>query len=269
MADVARAYVWGNTEAYEAYIGRWSRVAAATILRWLALPSGQRWLDVGCGTGALTQAILAGADPGAVLGVDPSADFIGAATAQIVDPRVRCTFEIGDARSLPVPSDAYDVVIAGLVLNFVPEPETAVAEMVRAARRGGTVAAYVWDYGGGMQLVQTFWQAATSLDPAAAVHDPSMQFPLCNPEPLSALFASARLQAVTVQAIDVPMVFHDIDDYWQPYLLDGPSSAQRYTTSLGDEQRTALRERLRATLPIADDGTIPLIGRLWAVRGTK
>ena len=89
MTDAARAYVWGNTEAYEAYIGRWSRPAAEAVLRWLALPSGRRWLDVGCGTGALTQAILDLADPGEVLGVDPSADFQGAAEARIVDPRVR------------------------------------------------------------------------------------------------------------------------------------------------------------------------------------
>jgi SAM-dependent methyltransferase len=267
MTDAARAYVWGNTEAYEAYIGRWSRPAAEAILQWLALPSGQRWLDVGCGTGALTQAILAAAEPSEVLGVDPSAEFLGTAEAQIIDPRVR--FAIGDARALPVPSDAYDVVIAGLVLNFVPEPEAAVAEMVRAARPSGMVAGYVWDFAGERQFQRYFWRAATALDPAAIALEQSMQFPLCHPEPLAALFASAHLQAVAVQAIDVPTVFRGLDDYWQPYLLGGSALAQRYATSLGDEQRTALREQLRSILPIADDGSIHLIGRAWAVRGTK
>src|SRR5829696_2102541 len=226
MTDAARAYVWGNTEAYEAYIGRWSRPAAEAILQWLALPSGQRWLDVGCGTGALTEAILAAAEPSEILGVDSSADFLGAAEAQIVDPRVRLA--IGDARALPAPSDTYDVVIAGLVLNFVSEPEAALAEMARAARPGGTIAGYVWDFAGERQFQRYFWRAATALDPAAIALEQSMQFPLCHPEPLAALFASAHLEAVTVQAIDVPTVFRDVDDYWQPYLLGGSAIAQRY-----------------------------------------
>jgi SAM-dependent methyltransferase len=267
MADAASAHVWGNTEAYEAYIGRWSRLAAEAVLRWLALPSGQRWLDVGCGTGALTQAILSAADPSEVLGVDPSVDFLGTAEAQIVDPRVR--FATGDASALPVPSDAYDVVIAGLVLNFVPEPETAVVEMVRAARPGGRVAGYVWDFGGERQFQRYFWEAATALDPAAIALEQRMQFPLCHPEPLAALFKSAHLEAITVRAIDVPAVFRDIDDYWQPYLLGGSALAQQYAASLGEEQRLALRQQLRAILPMADDGSIHLIGRVWAVHGTK
>jgi len=155
------------------------------------------------------------------------------------------------------------------VLNFVPEPEEAVAEMVRAARPGGTVAGYVWDFGGERQFQQYFWRAATALDPAAIALEQSMQFPLCHPEPLAALFASARLQAVTVQAIDVPTVFRDVDDYWQPYLLGGSALAQRYAASLGEEQRAALRAHLGAILPVADDGSIHLTGRVWAVRGTK
>jgi SAM-dependent methyltransferase len=269
MADVPGAHVWGNTEAYEAYIGRWSRPAAEAVLRWLAPAPGQRWLDVGCGTGALTQAILDAADPGEVLGVDPSADFLGAAEARIVDPRVRCKFAIGDARALPVASDAYDVVIAGLVLNFVPDPEAALVEMARAARPGGTVAGYVWDFAGERQFQRYFWRAATALDPAALALEQSMQFPLCHPEPLAALFALAQLQAVTVHAIDVPTVFRDVDDYWQPYLLGGSAIAQRYATSLGEQQRTALRAHLQSILPVADDGSIHLIGRVWAARGTK
>jgi SAM-dependent methyltransferase len=267
MTGVTRAYDWGNTEAYEAYIGRWGRMAAAAFLRWLALPSGLRWLDVGCGTGALTEAILAAADPGEVLGVDPTADFLVSAEARIVDPRVR--FEIGDARALPVPSDAYDAVVAGLVLNFVPEPEAAVAEMVRVARPGGTVAGYVWDFAGERQFTRYFWRAATALDPAATAFEQSMQFPLCQPEPLAALFTLDGLQDVSVQAIDVPAVFHDLDDYWQPFLLGGSSVAQRYASSLDEGQRTALRAQLRSILPMADDGSMQLLARAWAVRGTK
>jgi SAM-dependent methyltransferase len=266
MADTTRAHVWDNTATYEAYMGRWSRPVAEAVLAWLGLPPGLAWLDVGCGTGALAQAILDAADPREILGVDPSADFLAAA-GQIADPRVR--FAVGDARALPVPSDAYDVVVAGLVLHFVPDPQTAVIEMARAARRGGTVAAYVWDPAGERQFTRYLWRAATALDPAAAAQDPSLQAPLCHPEPLAALFAGAGLQAVTVQAVVVPTVFRDFDDYWQPHLLGGSSPAQRYVASQGAGQRTALRERLHAMLPIADDGSIPLLGHVWAVRGTK
>jgi SAM-dependent methyltransferase len=248
-------------------MGRWSRPVAEAILAWLGLPTGLTWLDVGCGTGALTEVILEAADPLELLGVDPSADFLATAAAQITDPRVR--FAIGDARALPVPDDTYHVVIAGLVLHFVPDPPSAIREMMRATRRGGTVAAYVWDSAGERQFTRPLWQAATALDPAAATQDPSLQCTVCDPEPLAALFAGAGLQAVTVQAVVVPTVFRDFDDYWQPHLLDGSSPAQRYVASLGDGQRTVLRERLLATLPITDDGSIPLLGHVWAVRGTK
>jgi SAM-dependent methyltransferase len=267
MTDATRPHVWGNIEAYEAYMGRWSRPVARAFVAWLAPPPGLMWLDVGCGTGALTQAVLGAADPSEILGVDPSADFIAAATAQIVDPRVR--FEIGDARALPVASDAYDAVVAGLVLNFIPEPEAAVAEMVRAARRGGTVGAYVWDYRGEMQFVRSFWQAAVALDPAAAAWDQARQFPICQPAPLAALFRDAGLVAVAVQSIEIPTTFRDFDDYWRPHLLKGSGVAPRYVTSLAETQRAVLRERLQATLPIAADGSIPLIARAWAVRGMK
>jgi SAM-dependent methyltransferase len=266
MADATRAHVWGNTEAYESYMGRWSRPVAKAVLAWLALPPGLSWLDVGCGTGALIQAILTTADPREVLGVDPSADFLATA-GQMADPRVH--FAIGDARALPVPNDSYDAVVAGLALNFVPEPEVAVAEMVRAARPEGTVSAYVWDYAGEMQLVRTFWQAAIALDPAATAHDQGRQFPICHPAPLTSLFRAAGLGSIEVQAIDAPTRFRDFDDYWLPHLLGGSGVAQRYVATLGETQRTALRDHLLATLPIAADGTIPLTARAWAVRGTK
>ena len=266
MTESAHPHVWGNAAAYEAYIGRWSRPVAEAASAWLGLSPGLSWLDVGCGTGALTQAVLTMADPGEVLGVDPSPDFIAAASVQIDDPRVR--FAIGDARALPVSDHAVDAVVAGLVLNHLPDPEAAVAEMVRVARPGGRVAAYVWDYAGQMQLVRTFWQAAIVLDPAAATHDQGVQCLRCHPESLISLLTAAGLQDVTVQAIDVPTVFRDFDDYWQPHLLGGSGIAQRYASSLADEQRAALRDRLRASLPIAEDGSIPLVARAWAVRGT-
>jgi len=267
MADAHAERVWGGTDAYEAYMGRWSRPLAQAFIAWFAIPAAGRWLDVGCGTGALGQAVLDAADPIAVVGVDPSPEFIATATAQIPDPRAR--FAVGDARALPVEPEHFDAVVAGLVLNHVPDASAAVAGMARAARPGGAVGAYVWDYAGGMRLIRAFWEAAAATDAAASALDPGVQFPLCRPEPLAASFRTANLGDVAVEAIDLPMGFRDFDDYWLPHLLRGPAAPQRYVASLGDGQRTALREQLRATLPAAVDGSIRLVSRAWAVRGTK
>jgi SAM-dependent methyltransferase len=165
--------------------------------------------------------------------------------------------------------DAFDVVIAGLVLHHVPDPEPAAMEMARAARPGAAVTAYVWDFGGERHFMAYLWQAVTALDSAAAALDPKNRMPICHPEPLAALFKGAGLRNVVVVPILAPIVFHDFDDYWQPHLLSGSSPAQRYVTSLDADRQTALREHLHTILPIADDGSIPLLGRLWAVRGTK
>jgi SAM-dependent methyltransferase len=267
MAGATSAHLWGNADAYDAYMGRWSRPVAEAALASLRPSPGLSWLDVGCGTGAVTEATLDAADPREILGVDPPADFLATAARQITDPRVR--FAVGDAAALPVPNDAYDVVIAGLVLHFVPDPRPTAREMARAATPDGTVAAYVWDFAGERQFQRYFWEAATALDPAAIPLAHSMQFALCHAEPLAALLGSAGLQDVAVQASERPAVFRDLDDYWQPYLAGGSSVAQRYAASLGDAQREALRERLQSILPMADDGSIRLLARAWAVRGTK
>jgi SAM-dependent methyltransferase len=267
VSDSNRANVWVSAGAYEAYMGRWSRLVAREFLAWLAVPPARRWLDVGCGTGALADTVLAMANPSTVTGIDPSADFIGYARTEIADPRA--TFEVGDARALPVETATHDAVVAGLSLNFVPEPEVAAEEMARTARPDATVGAYVWDYAGDMQLVRWFWRVAGALDPSALEFDQGHRFPLCRPDPLAALFRAAGLTAVEVRAVDVPTTFRDFDDYWSPHLLGGSSPAPRYTMSLPEDHRAALREKLRETLPIAPDGSIHLIARAWAVRGQK
>jgi SAM-dependent methyltransferase len=258
--------VWSVGDAYEAYVGRWSRRVAEAFLRWLDLPAGGRWLDVGCGTGALTGTVLALADPAAVVGVDPSEGFLADARARIVDPR--STFRVGDARSLPRTDRPFDAVVSGLALNFVPDAHRAVAEFVRVAAPGGVAAAYVWDYAEGMAMMRHLWDAATDLDPAAAELDEGRRFPLCRPEPLRQLWTDAGLDAVTVRAIEVPTVFADFDDFWTPF-LGGQGPAPGYVMSLAEDHRRALRDRLRARLPAGPDGSIPLTARAWAVRGTK
>ena len=257
--------VWAEGAAYEAYVGRWSRLVAREFVRRLGVPRQRRWLDVGCGVGALVQAILEEADPAVVLGVDRSAAFLR--QARLNSTRAEATFREGDAGALPVSSGSFDVAVSGLVLNFVPEPAAMVAEMARGCRPGSTVALYVWDYRGGMELIRHFWDAAAALDPAARALDEAVRFPGCAPSPLEALFTSAGLRGVTTFAIDVPTVFRDLDDYWAPF-LGGQGPAPGYARSLPEEGRLALRERLRRTLPAAPDGSISLTARAWAVTGT-
>jgi SAM-dependent methyltransferase len=256
--------VWDGAP-YEAYIGRWSRVVARDFLSWLGVPRGGRWLDVGCGTGALSEAILRDASPAEVVGCDPTAVMVDYARQHVTDERA--TFQVADARSLPFTDGRFDLVVSGLVLNFIPSPEQGLAEMVRVAQAGGTVAAYVWDYAGEMQLMRHFWDAAVALDPVALDLDEGRRFPICQPAALETRFRDTGLADVVVSPIDIPTVFRDFDDYWLPFLgTAGP--AANYATSLTEEHRSALRDRIRAGLPAAPDGSIPLMARAWAVRGT-
>jgi SAM-dependent methyltransferase len=255
---------FSSGDAYEPYVGRWSRLVAASFVEWLAVEPGARWLDVGCGTGALTSTVLRSAAPASVLGIDPTAPFVAHARSHVDDPRA--SFAVAPAGAVPLPDGTVDVAVSGLVLNFVPDLPAALAELRRVVRPGGVVAAYVWDYAGDMQLMRYFWDAAVSLDPAARELDEGPRFPLCAPDALAAAFASFGDVATT--AITVPTVFRDFEDYWTPF-LGGQGPAPAYAATLDPERLAALRESLRARLPVAADGTIPLVARAWAVRATR
>jgi len=261
-----RKDVWAAGDLYEPYVGRWSRRVAREFLNWVAVPERKDWLDVGCGTGALTQAIIEHENPNSVIGIDASPGYAAYAKARTESPRAR--FEVGDAQSLTIDTASLDAAVSGLVLNFVPQPPRAVAEMARVVRPGAVVAAYVWDYAGKMELMRYFWDAAVALDDAAIELDEGRRFPICQPTPLAELFAQAGLSEVEVRPIDVTTDFRDFDDYWSPF-LGGQGPAPGYAMSLSEERRTELRERIRSELPITKDGSIHLIARAWAARGRK
>lgn len=258
--------VWASGDKYEPYVGRWSRLVAVEFLRWLSVPPNSAWLDVGCGTGILSRAILNEAKPARVKGVDRSEGFLEYARGNVKDARIE--FELGNAQELPVKDGEFDVAISGLVLNFVPQPEKMVSEMRRAVRNDGTVALYVWDYAGKMQMMRHFFNAASALDSAAYDLDEGRRFPLCNPKSLTNLFQKAGLKQVESRPTDIPTDFKDFDDFWSPF-LGGQGPAPSYVMSLSEEKRFQLRERLRDSLPFAIDGSIPLVARTWAVRGVK
>jgi SAM-dependent methyltransferase len=258
--------VWASGDSYEPYVGRWSRLVAKEFLAWVNAPMGGRWLDVGCGTGALSQTILQTCDPRSVKGIDQSEGFAGYAGNKTNDPRA--TFDVGDAQSLPVNDGEYNVVVSGLVLNFVPQPEKMISEMTRTVVNGGSVALYVWDYAGEMQFMRHFWDAASALDPAAHELDEGRRFPICNPDVLGELFRKVGLNNIEARPIDIATDFKDFDDYWNPF-LGGQGPAPTYAMSLNEEKRTQLRERIRAGLPFASDGSIPLVARAWGIKGIK
>lgn len=256
---------WERGNPYELYVGRWSRAVAPVFLSWLGIPAGQRWLDVGCGTGALCAAIVDRCSPSALTGVDPSEGFLAKARENLAG---RAALQQASATAIPLDDAAVDVVVCGLVLNFVADQAAAVREMARVTRSGGTIAAYVWDYAGKMELMRHFWDTAVELDPQAAALDEGARFPLCRPEALEALFAGAGLDRVETRAIDIPTPFADFDAYWQPF-LGGQGPAPAYAMALDEAARTRLRERLRARLPVQADGSIGLTARAWAVRAVN
>lgn len=253
---------WERGSPYEQYVGRWSRQVAPAFLSWLNIPAGRRWVDVGCGTGALCAAIVDRCSPSSVAGVEPSEGFLKAAKENLAG---RATLHQGSATAIPLDDASAEVVISGLVLNFVPDQRAALVEMARVTGKGGTIAAYVWDYAGKMELMRYFWDAAVELDPGAANLHEGARFPLCRPEALEELFAGAGLEEVETKPIDVSTTFANFDDYWQPF-LGGQGPAPAYAMSLDEAARTRLRGRIREHLPIAANGSISLTARAWAVR---
>ncbi|MEU6890355.1 methyltransferase domain-containing protein [Streptomyces sp. NPDC046557] len=260
-----RIDVWAVGEAYERYMGRWSRLVADRFVDWLGVDDGGVWLDVGCGTGALTSALTGRARPRLVLGVDRSAGFLDVARATAGPP---ARFLRATAPALPVRAGACDAVVSALALNFLPAPGTAVAEAARVARPGGLVACYVWDYAEGMGLLRRFWDAAVLLDPGAAALDEGRRFPLCRPEELRALWTSAGLEGVHVAPIEVRAGFASFAELWEPFLA-GQGPAPGYVATLAPPARERLRETLRASLPTRPDGSLTLGVRAWAVLGRK
>jgi SAM-dependent methyltransferase len=257
---------WSSGDSYEPFVGRWSRLVAREFIDWLAVAEGSRWLDVGSGTGALSQTILEYANPEKVKGIDRSEDYVEVAHSRVHD--LRAEFEIGNAQALPVETGAFDAAVSGLVLNFVPKPAQMIAEMRRAVREDGVVALYVWDYGGQMQMMRHFWNAVEALDPEARDLDQGRRFPICSPGSLMAVFKDAGLSQVEVRPIDILGAFKDFDDYWSPF-LGGQGSAPGYVMSLSEERRIQLRQRIYNSLPFALDGTFSLLMRAWAIKGVK
>ncbi len=265
MTDAIMPDPWSSGRNYDRYMGRWSRVVAPRFVDWLEAPPRRDWLDVGCGTGALSATVVRLTEPRSLLGVDVSAPFVERARENVPDPRAR--FRIGDAQALPVEDDSRDIVVSGLMLNFVADRARALREMARAARPGGRLGFYVWDYPGrGVEFMRLFWQVAASLDPAAAALGEAARFPFCTPAGLTELALEAGWSDVETVPLEVETVFASFDDLWEPFEL-GTGPAPAYCAALDAEGRARLRGALRERLPFERDGSLRLSARAWGVKG--
>ena len=245
-------------------MGRWSREIAKRYVEWLDAPAGLDWLEIGCGTGALSATLLERCAPKALLGIDPSPSFVDHARASIADERAR--FEVGGADALPCKDNAVDTVVSALAYNFFPDRLGALAEMRRVTRAGGMVSFYVWDYpSGGMGFISAFWDVTTALDPDAAGLAEDRRFEFCNRDALLEELTNAGFSDGAVTPIEVTTRFANFDAFWNPFTL-GLGPAPGYCMGLDEDARRALKHDLQKKLS-ASNGEIVLPARAWAVRG--
>lgn len=258
--------MFGDAEAYEKFMGRWSRLIAPRLVDFTGLPERGRILDVGSGTGSLAFAIAERKRHTQVLGIDPSQEYVAYARSRNPFPD-RASFEVGDAQKLSFADASFDAALSLLVFNFIPDPKKALLELRRVTKPGGQLAAAVWDYGAGMRMLQTFWDAAVRVDPGAKDLE-EKRMPLCRQGELSALWRQCGLESVGEQAIDLEMRFESFADYWEPFLLgQGPAGA--YIRRLDRDKLQALRNELKLRLSLrSEDTPVVLPARAWSVRGT-
>lgn len=256
---------WCGGSDYEAFMGRWSRRLAPRFVAWINVADDLHWLDVGCGTGALTGAICGEAAPASVLGCDPAEPLVEFARQSVENPVA--SFAVAGAGGLPGRAHGYGCVASLLALNFFPDPAAAIIEMRRLASAGGTVAACVWDYAGGAEFLCYFWDAAAAVAPAAAELGEGRRFPICHPDPLTQLFSAGGLGDVRCEALQISTRFTSFDDYWASF-RGGTGPAPAFVAGLDPDRRAALGRRLETALPRDADGAIDLVARAWAVGGT-
>jgi SAM-dependent methyltransferase len=257
--------MWAGADAYDQLMGRWSRRLAPALIEFASVENGNRVIDIGCGTGSLCRALLEHGSKIEVVGVDSANPFVEYSSAYL--DRKRATLRQADAEALPFADDSFDRCLSLLVINFIPNVPDATQEMMRVTRRHGIVAAAVWDYGGGMEMLRTLWDTAVELDAdAEPLHEGNM--PYCREGELSKLWTESGFVNVEERSLVADVTFTSFEDYWAPFLTGiGPSGS--YVSSLPTAQQARLREKLRKKLaPKGENHTITTRARAWAVRGS-
>ncbi len=243
-------------DAYDQFMGKFSRLLAPQLVDLAEIRRGQRALDVGCGPGALTGELVRRLGPEAVAAVDPSEPFVAAALAR--NPGVNVLR--ASAEELPFPDRSFDAVLAQLVVHFMADPVAGLAEMARVAQREGVVAACVWDHAGGKGPLGLFWEAARAQDPGVA--DES-QLAGAREGHLGELFDAAGLHDIRETSLSADLEHATFEEWWEPFTRGvGPAGA--YVARLDPERQTALRDECRALIPTAP---FTITARAWAARG--
>lgn len=258
---------YANPTAYEAFMGRWSARLAPSFLRFAGVGDGWQVLDVGCGTGNLTRALVASGDRIRATGIDPTADYVAFAREALPHPRAR--FLTGTAEQLPFADGSFDAALALLVLQDFGDARRAVLEMTRVVRPGGVVAACTWDFRDGLPMFQLLWQAAETVAAEAVSRhrdaNPSRQ--RSGPADLQVLWRDCRLPGIETQALELSMPFASFDDYWRPF-LGGATRTCRFAAAADAETGGALKSALAGSITAKPDGSFDLPARAWAVKGT-
>jgi SAM-dependent methyltransferase len=261
--DGAETFRRSTADAYDGHVGRYGSELARGLIGLAGVGGGDRVLDVGCGTGLLTAELAAVVGPDRVAAVDPSEPFVEACRQRVPGADVR----LAAAEDLPFADATFDGALSQLVVNFMGDPEAGVGQMRRVTRPGGTVAACVWDYAGGMTLLRTFWDAAVALDPAAAPLDEGASMRHCRPDTLLALWEAVGLREISSAELTPAVRYASFDELWAPFTT-GVAPSGAYTVSLDDDGRRALREEFHRRLG-GPDGPFVLTARAWAVVGRR
>lgn len=251
-----------RAQAYDRHTGRYSPELAAAFVRFAGVAPGMRTLDVGCGPGALAGELARVVGATLVGAVDPSEQYVDACRLRVPGADVR----LGTAEDLPFEDGSFDAVLAQLVVQVLDDAPRAAREMLRVATAGGTVAACVWDFRGGMPLLAAYWGAAESVDPEGARRAGGDDTnPWCTQEGLRQLWREVGLQRVETGELSASAGYDGLDDAWWSFAA-GVSLSGAYCRSLDDERRTALRAEFRRRLG-ATEGPFRLTARAWSVRG--
>jgi len=243
-------------DAYDRFMGRYSRELAPVFADFGGVAAGQTALDVGCGSGVLTEELVNRLGAANVGGVDPS-PLLQACAERVPGADLRA----GAAEALPWPDDSFDAALAQLVVHFMDDPVAGAGEMRRVVQPGGTVAACTWDFGDGMELLRFFWQAARAVVPGTAGEASSFG----TREQLDELWRETGLDEVELEALEVATRYEDFDELWSSFLL-GVGPAGQYATGLDAEAQQAVRSEYHRLLG-RPDGGFTLAARAWAVRG--
>jgi ubiquinone/menaquinone biosynthesis C-methylase UbiE len=260
-----RKVVFDNADAYERFMGRWSRAAGEKFIAWLDPPKGARWLDVGCGTGAFTELIVKTCQPASIAGVDPAPAQIEHAKKQAATQTAE--FQVGDSMALPYTDGAFDVVASALVIHFIPDRAKAFAEMLRVARAGGIVSGYTWDRTATTDSAPYAPMAAGLASIGAEVMR-SPVVPEASPEGLRPALERAGFRDIAITTIEASQSYRDFDDYWQAQTVTFHPTGKS-VAALSDADRERLRATMRKMLPAGADGSIRYAARATAFKARK